>query len=185
MSTELLTKRLFLRPFREQDFDAVHDYASVLENIVYMPWGPNAPEDTEQFLSDCMAADREERQTEFNFAIALRDTGRVIGGCSITLDEARRQGELGWTLHRDYWKQGYMPEVGRALLRFGFETLGLHRMFAHCRADNYGSCRVMEKCGMRREAHFLQNRTGREPGMWYDELIYALLREEWNNRQQA
>lgn len=178
---ELRTKRLFLRPFCEADFEAVHAYASVLENIAYMDWGPNTPEDTRGFLRSCMQADQMTPQTEYNFAVVRNCSDQLIGGCSLTLDEARRQGELGWTLHRDFWRRGYMPEAGEALLRFGFEELGLHRISARCRADNYGSYRVMEQCGMRREAHFLQNRTGREPGMWYDEFVYALLREEWSN----
>lgn len=176
--------RIFLRPFCEADLEAVHAYASVLENIIYMPWGPNTPEDTRAFLAACMAADRAEPKKEYNFAIVLADSDRLIGGCSLSLDEACRQGELGWTLHRDFWRQGYIPEAGRSLLRFGFEELGLHRIYARCRADNYGSYRVMEKCGMRREAHFIQNHTGREPGVWYDEFVYALLGEEWSNRRK-
>jgi RimJ/RimL family protein N-acetyltransferase len=43
----------------------------------------------------------------------------------------------------------------------------------------------MEKCGMRREAHFIRNRTGREPGIWYDEFIYALLREKRATGEEA
>lgn len=180
---ELRTKRLCLRPFCERDFEEVHAYASVLENVIYMTWGPNTPEDTKKFITACMESDRERPQREYHFAILLSDSGRLVGGCSISLDEARGQGELGWTLHRDCWRQGYMPEAGEALLRFGFERLGLHRMFARCRADNYGSYRVMEKCGMRREAHFIKNHTGRDLNAWYDEFVYALLEQEWRKAE--
>ena len=91
------------------------------------------------------------------------------------------QGNLGWILHKDYWKQGYMSEAGQALLSFGFEKLKLHRIFATCNAENYGSYRVMENCDMRREAHFLKNRHGRKgiDNEWLDEYNYAILESEW------
>ena len=88
---------------------------------------------------------------------------------------------MGWILHMNYWKRGYMPEAVRALLKYGFEELSLHRMCASCNADNYGTYRVMEKCGMRKEAAFLKSRRGR-PGIdkeWFDEFLYAMLADEW------
>jgi RimJ/RimL family protein N-acetyltransferase len=67
------------------------------------------------------------------------------------------------------------------LLRLGFEGLGLHRIVARCDARNTASARVMERNGMRREAHLLQNQFLK--GEWIDELIYAILRGDWEARQ--
>jgi len=68
-----------------------------------------------------------------------------------------------------------------ALLRLGLEGLGLHRIVARCDARNTASARVMERIGMRREAHFVRNEFLK--GEWTDELIYAILRSEWAARQ--
>jgi len=178
---ELNTQRLILRPFVKEDFDAVHAYASDINNVRYMIWGPNGEKDTRAFIEDCLCKAEESPRLNYDFAITLKGAGRLIGGCGIYLNKEGTEGMLGWILHRDYWKQGYMPEAAKALLRFGFETLKLHRVYATCNADNYGSWRVMEKCGMRREAHFRKNRFGRvgTEQVWYDELHYAMLDEEW------
>jgi RimJ/RimL family protein N-acetyltransferase len=88
---------------------------------------------------------------------------------------------LGWILHKDYWKQGYGTEFAAVLIKFGFEKLNLHRIYVTCHADNYGSYRVMERNGMRREAHLIKARKGfagfRDE--WQDELVYAILAEEY------
>ena len=74
-----------------------------------------------------------------------------------------------------------MPEAVKALLKFGFEELKLHRMCAYCNTENHGTYRVMEKCGMRKEAAFLKSRRGRPEidKEWYDEFVYAILADEW------
>jgi ribosomal-protein-alanine N-acetyltransferase len=177
----LETRRMLLRPFSSGDFDAVHSYASSPENVKYMIWGPNNEQATKIFLAECEKKWAEEPVSEYEFAIVLKETGNVIGGCGIYLNKERYEAMLGWILHRDYWKRGLMPEAASALLGFGFGKLGLHRIYAICNAENYGSYRVMEKIGMRREAHFIKNRYGRagEAEKWYDEYHYAILSEEW------
>ncbi len=104
------TKRLILREFSHVDFKDVHAYSSNLENIKYMIWGPNSEEDTIEFLDDCISNIDEKPRTKYNFAITLKETGKVIGGCSVYLNNELYEGMLGWILHKDYWKQGYMTE---------------------------------------------------------------------------
>ena len=65
----------------------------------------------------------------------------------------------------------------RALLRFGFDGLGMHRIYGDCVADNAASARVMEKSGMRREAHLREQAWFK--GRWWDSVIYAVLEDEW------
>lgn len=180
---ELTTERLRLRPFTEADIPAVHAYASNIDNVYYMIWGPNAEPDTAAFVGECMSKADESLRLHYDFAVTLKQTGQVIGGCGIYLSRELTEGMLGWILHMDHWKQGYMPEAATALLKLGFEQLNLHRIYATCNAENYGSWRVMEKCGMRREAHFVKNRFGRvgTEQKWYDEYHYAMLDEEWKD----
>ena len=71
----------------------------------------------------------------------------------------------------------YPIATRRLLLRLGFEELGLHRIIGRCDGRNTASAKVMERLGMRREAHFRQNELVK--GEWCDELVYAMLAEEW------
>jgi RimJ/RimL family protein N-acetyltransferase len=92
------------------------------------------------------------------------------------------QAELGWVLDPAYGGRGYATEAVRALLRVCFEDLGLRRVVALCFYDNEASWRLMERVGMRREAHNVRDSLHRS-GEWLDGLVYALLAEEW--RAQA
>lgn len=189
----LITERLYLREFRRDDFEANHAYGSNPDNIRFMVWGPNTEQDTRNFLEECIRKTEEDPVTQFEYAITLKENkgggdtdGKMIGGCGIYLNDKRNMGMLGWILHMDYWKQGIAAEAGEALLKFGFEKLNLHRITATCNAENYGSYKVMEKLGMRREACFVQGRYGRvgNEEKWYDEYHYAILKEEWKARQK-
>ena len=95
----------------------------------------------------------------------------------------QQRGEIGYILNPAYQGQGLATEVAGTLLRLGFEGLGLHRIVARCDARNVASARVMERVGMRREAHLVHNEFLK--GEWTDELIYAILREEWQARQPS
>ena len=69
------------------------------------------------------------------------------------------------------------PDTAREMLRIGFEEAGMHRIIGRIEARNTPSARVLERLGMRREAHFVQNEFVK--GEWTDEVVYAVLREEW------
>ena len=88
------------------------------------------------------------------------------------------QAEIGWVVHRDHAGRGYATEAAAELLRICFEELGLRRAVADCFVDNVRSWRVMERLGMRREAHFVRDALHRS-GRWLDSYSYAMLAEEW------
>lgn len=190
------TARLILRPYEPTDFDAVHAYSSDPENLTYMLWGPNTPEETREFIEDAIAAAESPRPEEYLFAVIERSSDTLIGGGLISVSGPVRpgvpeaaspeypgygSGELGWIIRRDKQKLGYGSELGRFLVDFGFGELGLHRLCAHCDAENYGSRRVMENIGMRREGLFLEaRRPHKKSAMRFsDEYSYAMLRRDW------
>lgn len=183
--TILETERLILRPFEETDFEAVHAYSSAPENIQYMPWGPNEESDTKAFISDAIAQSNENPCKNYQYAAVLKTTQKLIGGCNLALlgnDEA----EIGWILHKDYWKQGFGTEMGKCILEFGFSKLGLHRIIALCDTENHGSYRIMERIGMRREGCFLEARPANKfsDKKYGDEYSYAILKDEWEIMQE-
>lgn len=91
------------------------------------------------------------------------------------------QAEIGWCLAPGYEGHGYATEAVRELLAIAFDGLGLRRIVANCFADNEPSWRLMERIGLRREAHTVRESLHRD-GEWYDGLTYALLADEWRSR---
>ena len=94
------------------------------------------------------------------------------------------QADLGWTLLPDRTGNGYATEAVRAVLRICFEDLGLRRVTADCFAANETSWRLMERLGMRREAHTVSEALHRS-GEWLDGYAYALLSDDWREAQNA
>jgi len=114
-------------------------------------------------------------------AITLKETGQLIGGCS--LHKNKDEGaSIGYTLNRQFWGKGYTTELARALLTFGFTQLNLHRIFALCDEENRTSAHVLEKIGMRREGHLIQDI--RLKGQWRNSYLYAILEPEWRAGQE-
>jgi RimJ/RimL family protein N-acetyltransferase len=110
--------------------------------------------------------------------VILRETGQHVGEVSLFVQNAaHRGGEIGFVFHPEFHGRGYAAEASAQLLRLGFEELGLHRVIGRCDARNTASAKVMERLGMRREAHFRQNELVK--GEWTDELVYAMLADEW------
>ena len=116
----LETKRLILRPLTIDDFEAVHSWASDPENARYMAWGSNTKEETQEYLASVKSGK--------DYAVVSRDLNKVIGSCGIYPDSANDTAEIGWILHKDYWKRGFGTEFAGELIRYGFEDLKLRRI---------------------------------------------------------
>jgi [ribosomal protein S5]-alanine N-acetyltransferase len=175
---ELTTERLILRPFREDDFPEVFAYRSDERVMRYLGGEAESEADVLAFIQRTAEYAMETPPRRCRFAIVLRETGAVIGGCGLDVTSADfRDTEIGYHLHADHWGAGYGTEVAHALIDFCFRELGMHRVWADCVAENVGSSRVMEKAGMRREAQFVRNRF--LEGRWHDTLVYAILEDEW------
>lgn len=93
---------------------------------------------------------------------------------------ANTEAEIGWALDPQFQGQGLGTELAAELLAVCFEELGLHRVVAVCFAANVASARIMEKVGMRREAHFRGDSLHRS-GEWCDSFSYAMLDAEWKS----
>jgi [ribosomal protein S5]-alanine N-acetyltransferase len=172
------TERLLLREFRAEDEAAIHAYAADEEATRFANWGPNTKEQTRAILESWLVVQRGWPREVVPLAIELKTERRLIGGTGFTpLDLKARTAVFGYVLHRSYWGSGYATEASRALLSFGFRELGLHRITAACDTLNTASYHVMEKLGMRREAH--HRKDARKHGRWRDTYIYAVLGEEW------
>ena len=166
------TQRLRIRSYERNDWQAVYDYTSDPAVMLYLPEGPFTPEQAEAFVAENIG-----EQARF-VAVLLKTDDMLVGHMEFHPWFAPQTYEIGWVFDRAYHGRGYATEAAMALLQYGFETLQLHRIIATCQPENVASRRVMEKLGMRREAHFRKCVKCPDNG-WWDEYFYALLEEEW------
>ncbi len=107
-------------------------------------------------------------------AITLRSTGELVGAISVLgISPQNSHGEMGYWIGKSYWGNGYCTEAARALIRFSFETMSLHRVFAHHLARNPASGRVMVKAGMRYEGTLREHT--RKTDVFEDLPVYGIL----------
>ena len=153
------TRRLLLRHFLPTDWQDVHAYAALPEVSQYDAWGPNSEADSRAFVASCIDMASREPVLRHDFAIELKATKRVIGGCSMKRESADDEhASLGYAIHPDFQGRGYATEATLALIGFGFDALDLERIVAQCDTRNGASYRVMEKAGMTRVGTHLNHR---------------------------
>ncbi|GAB2185215.1 GNAT family N-acetyltransferase [Roseibium sp. LAB1] len=182
ITSPVLTDRLVLRPMEACDAEALHAYQSLPEVARYQFWEPRSLEKIRKKLTEWTEMRRLDGEGTLAFAVESKENGALIGDVSLRVTNVEaRQGTIGFTLNPQYQGRGYATEAGRALLCMGFEDLNLHRIFASCDARNDGSWGVMERLGMRREAHFREHALFK--GGWDEEFFYALLEDEWREQQ--
>jgi RimJ/RimL family protein N-acetyltransferase len=179
------TPRLLLRSFLPHDAAAFAVYRSDPEVAQYQSWDvPYSLADAERFVAQmqqrCLAPPLSAQWNQI--AIQLGDEqpqpGALIGDCAFRLDpDDARQATIGVTLATAWQGKGYATEALGALLGALFNQLGLHRVTAICDEKNIASQRLLERVGMRREGHFVQNVFFK--GAWGNEFAYAMLRSEW------
>lgn len=139
----LETERTIIRPFTDADAPDLYAYAKSPDVGPIAGWKPHeSVEESLKIIRTVFAAPN-------SFAVADRETGRVIGSAGFVgrSKGAAPSDELGYVLSPDYWGRGLMTEVCRELLRYGFEDLGLAEIWCTHYAENTRSKRVIEKCG--------------------------------------
>ncbi len=167
-SYPLRTERLDLRPHRRSDLDDLLAFHSDPEIVRYVPWPVRDREQTRVALEAKLTQDQVTEEGQWLvLAIELRETGTVIGEALLKwASEADRLGEIGYALHADYHGKGYASEAAREMLRLASRSSALHRIVAVLDDRNTASAQLLERLGMRREAHHLQ-------ALWF--------KDEWGN----
>jgi RimJ/RimL family protein N-acetyltransferase len=179
----LRTARLTLRPFSPGDLDDLFDIQSRPEVARFLYWeARDAGQVREALDVKTRESVLDEEGKRLSLAVVLPQRGTVIGEVMLGwLSREHRQGEVGFVLHPDHQGRGYATEAAGVMLRLGFADLGLHRIIGRCDVQNLASARVLERLGMRREAHFIHDQIFK--GEWGEELVYAMLDHEWKARQ--
>jgi RimJ/RimL family protein N-acetyltransferase len=179
------TARLLLRLFREGDLADVNAFQSDPEIVRFLYWEARTLDESREWLAGRIAADRlAEEGDAVALAVERRSDGRVIGSVNAWWRSIEhRQAEVGFVISRDAQGQGYAYEATAALLDLLFPLLDLHRVYASTDARNSGSAALLRRLGMRQEAHLRENEWFK--GAWGDELIFAILRTEWEQHRRS
>jgi len=180
----LTTDRLVIRALTTDDLDRHHAIFSNADVVRYLYFGPFDRDGAYEHLARRSIVDLPGEGAWINFGVEVKDEGVLIGELAMGfISETHKHYEVGYVFDPDYSGRGYATEGAAMIVELAFSGLGAHRVSGRLDARNAPSARVLEKLGMRREAHFLENEYVK--GEWTDELAYAILAPEWRERHGA
>ena len=177
------TGRLLLRAFRHEDAESMLRNWLSDEEVQSMYGEPvyNSMDQVQELI------DRYIRQTEegsaFRWEVIEKDSGECIGQASYFLvDKNNHFGEIEYCIARAFQGKGYATEATRAVIAYGFEKIGFHKVQICCRPSNKSSKRVIEKCGFTHEGtlrdYFFRN------GGYEDRMFFSILKSEYNKHDK-
>jgi len=175
------TERLILRGFVPEDFEAYSAYRSLPVVYRYLYSDPPSAQAMRERFDAGLNTRLSEDGDILRSAVVRREDDALLGQVSLKLTgKAALQAELGYIFNPAYAGNGYATEAAQAIITLGFDKFAFHRIFARLDAKNTESIGVVERLGLRREAHLIEN--DRFNGAWGDEYIYAVLSREWTSR---
>jgi len=169
---------LTLRRIGPRDADDLYDIYSRADVAQFEFWGPWTMEQVEEHICSQAQVRIGDPGVPLALGAILESHGRLIGDCQVTINSIDdQQAELGFTFNPDYTGRGYATSAVNACLGFAFSVLDMHRVMAAVDVRNERSWKLMERLGMRREAHFIHDNFVK--GEWVDDYVYAILKDEW------
>ncbi len=186
MSVTLETERLILRDFVEADIEDYYKIKTDPETMYFVQdisvhSRQQAEADLAAVLADAKSPDRK----LYYFRAELK-THEFIGSIGYDVSGVTPAGKhvhMGYFTYPKFWNNGYATEAVKRLLEFAFMENDVYRVSTGCLAQNKGSERVMQKCGMIKEGELLD-------WEWHDDrlktrLEYRLLKNEWLDMRYA
>jgi len=171
------TERLRLRRLVTGDLAALYALHSREDVTRWLFWGPREEGEVRVSLDGHIA-----RPLAEGVVLGIDLGGELIGTVNVAVGEDR-QGEIGFMVHPDHQGQGYATEAAEAILELAFIGYGLHRVCGSVEPNNTASVRVLERLGMRKEAHLTENAWVKSK--WSSEAVYAILAREWRAARQG
>lgn len=174
---KLTTDRLILRRFTIEDArDMFENWAGDPEVTKYLTWPTHTNVEVSKMVLGSWIL-RYEEPTFYNWAIELKETGRVIGNISVVhLNENIEAATIGYCMGRAFWGRGIMPEALGEVIAFLFDEVEMNRIDAQHDVNNVKSGRVMQKAGMKFEG--VARQASRNNQGIVDVACYSVLRDE-------
>ena len=177
----LETNRLILRDYHEEDFKEYYQLKMDSKTMYYLQdiqlfTIEEAYQDFHNVLSDMSNFNRK----YYFLHIELKDSHTQVGSVGYTVMNDTPVGKIvgaGYFIYPKFWGKGYTTEAFQRVLEFAFSENHVYRVSTGCLAENVGSERVMQKCGLIKEAEHIDYE-------WHDgkmktRLEYRLLKREW------
>lgn len=176
----ITTPRLLIREFTIDDVNAYHSIFTDPEVTKYISWGPYTSVDqTKNFIVRVVEDQKKIPRKSYEFAIVSQSTGELIGYTILQVNISNRSAERAIYLKQTEWNKGLATEAQSAMLDFGFNQLGLHRIWATCDPNNVSSKRMMEKTSMTYEGRLRESRWSPRDQTYRDALLFSILATDW------
>ncbi|MGX9135733.1 GNAT family N-acetyltransferase [Rummeliibacillus sp. JY-2-4R] len=172
--SQMESERIFLRPVSLDDAEDMYEYTSDEETTRYL-----YDQHTDLNQTKRMIANYFMKEPIGKYAIILKENNKMIGAIEFRVHEYNNSGELGYTLNRHFWGNGYMNEAGKLILELAFNILGLERVFAEYEVRNGASGKVLDRLGMTYEGTLRRNH--KIKGVLVDSAHYSILKDEYLN----
>jgi RimJ/RimL family protein N-acetyltransferase len=174
--TSIESPRLILRRFADADLEPFLAYLNDPQVARYQSWESYTEQEARAVIEQQKNRAPGRAGQWFTFALELKEAGTLIGHVALSVSDGR-QAEIGFTMARAFHGRGLACEAATRVLDYAFAELNLHRVTAITDVENEKSAALLERLGMRREGHFIQNIWFK--GRWGSEYLYAVLRDEW------
>lgn len=175
----LFVDGLTIRRIGPDDLRDLYEYWSDPDVARYQLWGPYSSDQIEAMIN--AQVDIKPGDPGLALVLAAELDEQVIGDCQLTVTSVDdRQAEIGFAFNPRFAGRGLATRAVAAVLGFGFVQLGMHRVVAATDVRNERSWRLLERVGMRREAHFIHDCFVKSD--WLDAYVYAMLEQEWQER---
>ncbi len=174
------SSRLRFERLTQADAEGLFQYRSHPQVTRWQPWAPEEPAEARAYIFENQKVAMNSQGQWVQLGVYLREDGQLIGDCGIHfLRNQLTQVEVGITIAPPWQKQGYGTESLHALLQYLFDVLQKYRVIASVDPENAASVAMLEKVGMRKEAHHVRSYWFR--GRWVDDVVFAMLVEEWRD----
>ena len=178
---QLKTERLLVNALQLSDAAAIFGARNNPKINTFLPWKPKAVEEVEEWIRKAAAIPPNTEGNWHLLGIRLRESEILVGDIGIHfLPPHNQQAEIGYMVLEAHQGKGYASEAIKAVLNFLFGTYQKHRVTAAVDPDNEASVRLLRRLGMRQEAHHLKSYW--MDGRWTDDMIFAILQEEWEQQ---
>jgi RimJ/RimL family protein N-acetyltransferase len=134
----------------------------------------------ESLFERILAAAQAPERAEYQLAVCLQ-TGELIGTCGVRIEiPEHKQASFGCAIAQPHWGKGLAYEAAWHLIDYGFSSLPIHRLYAETIRENKRARALAEKLRMRLEGELRQHKFFQ--GRWWDTIVYAVLKNEWNTQ---
>lgn len=171
----LETERLILRQWREVDFESYAAICADPEVMRYLGGKPYTRLEAWRHMAYLMG--HWQLRGYGHWAVEEKASGRMIGRLGFFNPEGWPGFEIGWTLARDCWGQGYASEGARHALHYGFTKMGRDHVISLIHPENRASMRVAERLGEKPD--------GRTEILGIPVIIFGVSKEKWLEMMNA